>query len=269
MALSIPTRAVNDPDPAADVNAVVTEVNRVGAIVDGAVSTFLNAVDVTTDARTMAIKNVVSAPSGNPTSAVKLYSESGTLKVRNPSGDVLLLDGAGSNPRPEDHGLASWAFDPVAAGLATQTTSGSIYLVRLPIRRAATVGTIWFGIGTAASGITSGQALAGLVGPTGTVLASASIATQIAATGVQSVTVTSQALAQGYCWVAFLVVASTMPFFAHATPAANATGLMNVNLSAAAYRYAINGTSQTALPGSFTLASNSQTNAKGIWVGLS
>jgi hypothetical protein len=269
MALSIPTRAINDPNPAADVNLIVTEVNRVGGIVDGAVSTFLNAVDVTTDARTMGIKNVVSAPATNPVSAVKLYAELGTLKVRNPSGDVLALDGPPTSWRPDDHNLVSWSCDPTLAAASVQLTSGTIYLVKLPIRRSTTVGTIWFGVGTAAAGVTGAQTLAGLVGPTGTTLASATIATQVAATGAQSVAITPQPVAQGFCWVALLIVATTMPFLAHTTPVTNATTLMNVGLAASAYRFAVNGTAQTALPGSFTLASNTQTNAKGIWVGVS
>lgn len=266
MALAIPSRSINDPDPAGDVNDIVTEVNRLGGIVDGDLATFLNAVDVATDARTLGIKNVVTPPGANPVSAVKVYSESGTLKVRNPSGDVLLLDGPGSGPRPDDQGFISWAYDPVTVGATTiQLTSGTIYLARLSIRRAASISTLWLNVGTAASGVTSGQTFAGLVGPTGTVLTTAGAATAIGSTGVRSIAITPQTVAQGYCWVALLFVATTMPFLT-----STATGsVLNANLTASAFRFAINGTSQTALPGSFTLASNTETNARGVWVAAS
>ncbi len=264
MALSIPTRVLGGPDPAADVNAIVTETNRVAAIVDGDVATLLNGIDVAADARSLRFKDVVSPPASNPVSSVKLYSDAGTLKVRNPAGDVLSLNGLAASPTPEDQALAGWSFDSAGIQGSSQLTSGTIYLARIPIRRTVAVTKIWLGVGTIGSGFTGAQTWAGLVGPTGTVLASAGAATALGTTGAQSVTISSQTLAPGVCWVALLAVASTMPFLTRGS-----NTVLNANLSAAAFRFAVNGTGQTALPGSFTLASNSATNALTLWAALS
>ncbi len=267
MALSTPTRLVGDGDPAADMNVSVLETNRIGAIVDGPVATFLNAVDVTTDARTMGVKDVVTPPAVNPVSAVKVYSQAGTLKVRNPAGDVLALDGQSATYQPGDHGLLGWTYDPAITPGNIQPVSGTIYLCAIPVRKTVTVSTVWFGVGTVASGVTAGQTKFGLVSPAGVVLSSGGAGTAVATLGAQGVTLAvAQSCPPGVYWAALLVVATTMPFLARST---GTLTVLNANLAASAYRFATNGTAQTTLPASFTLASNSQAAAIPFWAAVS
>lgn len=191
-----------------------------------------------------------------------------SLKV----GGVLSVAGvpvtAPSTPQPADHGLIAWASDPSVVTSSFATTNGSLYLASVYIRSSVTVAKCWFMNNAGATGVTAGQNFIGLYGPTGTLLSSAGIDTQIAAGGPSGVSLgAQQAVAAGHYWVGLLVNATGAPTVAR-MGGVSASG-NNVNLSGASLRWAVNGTGLTALPGSITPASNSTTGALAIWAAVS
>jgi hypothetical protein len=189
-------------------------------------------------------------------------------------GLVAMASGAtvGGNPitsggwSPADHGLTAWSGDPAMATSTATITNGTVYLARLNIRAATTISKIWWDHTTAPTTPTAGQNFAGIYSSAGTLLASASIDANTTS-GLQNVSITPQVVGAGFIWAAFVFNAATPPVlmrFGGQTAAANV-----VNLSAATYRWAVNGTGATALASTITPASNSQTGVSAIWAAAS
>jgi len=168
---------------------------------------------------------------------------------------------------PADNGLLVASGDLRAAVDGVSVTSGSVFLVKLWIRSALTITNLWFIVSTAATGTSSGSYV-GLYSSAGSLLSGSSdIATPLASQGAHSVALTSaQALSGGtFVWAAFLqTMSGTQPQLA----GANYLGsCQNMNLTAANYAFAINGTVQTSLPSpSITPASNNNGGGP-IWIG--
>lgn len=173
---------------------------------------------------------------------------------------------APSQPQPADHAMVSWSYSPELAVTTLTAVLGTVYLTALPVRTATTISKLWFLMGTAATTPTAGQSWAGLINPAGTLLSTASLDSVITSGNTpKSATLTAaQAVTPGMYWGALLfnaaaapvVYKTNMPFLGYA----------NVNQSAAAYRYAINGTGQTTLS---SITPSSNTAGQSIWMGAS
>lgn len=166
---------------------------------------------------------------------------------------------------PSDNGYLIANGDYATGGTSVLTIAGTLYLVKLVIRGALTIGTLHFDVQTAGAGAST-QTFVGLYNSSGTRLTGSSdVGAAFTSTGDASCALTTpQALSAGtFVWAALITnLATTQPtllrFF-------NATAVLNPNLTAATFRWATNGTSLTALPASITPSSNAAT-AISLWV---
>ena len=169
---------------------------------------------------------------------------------------------------PGDNALLLANGDPDTAGVnSSLLTAGTVYLAKLTARSPLTVTNLWFGL-TVAGTLTSAGSFAGLYSSAGTLLSgSADIVTQLTgATGGISVPLTApQAVAGGaFVWAALLVNLSvTQPTMSRG----QGGSLPDLNLTPAAFRFAVNGTGQTTLPASFTPSANAGTGGINLWAG--
>ncbi|MET7924738.1 hypothetical protein ABZT43_12230 [Streptomyces sp. NPDC005349] len=169
-------------------------------------------------------------------------------------------------PQPADHNLAAWSYDPTVAISTLSPTLGTVYLSAIPIRQTTTISKLWFLLGTAAGTPTAGQNWIGLYNSAGTILSTASLDSVVTGSNTpKSGTLSAaQSVGAGIYWVGMVFNGSTAPVvYKTAMPF---TGFANVNQTAATYRYAVNGTSQTALS-NITPSSNGA--GQSIWVGAS
>jgi hypothetical protein len=166
---------------------------------------------------------------------------------------------------PSDNGLLVASADPLLTASNTITVAGTVYLIKLTIRTAMTISTLWWVNAVAGSGASTGS-FSGLISSAGTLLTgSADIGAAFTTTGAKPVTMTTpQALAAGVSVWAVIVfnLATTQPTLARLAATATAT---NVNLAAASFRAATNGTGQTSLPASITPSANA--NGISYWAG--
>lgn len=170
---------------------------------------------------------------------------------------------------PGDQGLIAWSGDPAGVGSTSAPASGAVRLMRIVLRRAATLSTVWLVVGTAGATLTSGQNLLGLYNASGTRVAlTADQTTAWGSTGIKSAAFTgSYAAAAGTYFVAILAVGTTPPAFGVNSVLSGGLAA-NANLSVSTGR-ALNGpTAQTSLPASITMASNTFGTAM-FWVGVS
>lgn len=174
---------------------------------------------------------------------------------------------------PQDQGTLLAAIgDPWTAQATILVTAGTVYLVKLTARQALTITNIIL-ITTAAGSGTSTGSFVGVYSSAGgaPLSGSADLVTPFtAAAGPQTCALTTpQAVAAGaFVWVAILSnLTVTQPTFAKGISTTGGIGGANVGLTAATLRFAVNGTVQTSLP-TIVAASNTQTNASDIWVGV-
>lgn len=174
---------------------------------------------------------------------------------------------------PEDNGLLTAVGDPWVTQGSDLLTAGTLYLVKLAIRRTMTITNLWWLMQTLGSGTSTGS-YCGLYSSAGTLLSGSSdIAAKITAPattgGIFVPLTTPQAVTAGsYVWAAILCNLSTTQVTLHGADAT--TSQINVNLSAASYRFATNGTGLTSLPASITPSSNAQSSTGiSIWAGAS
>jgi hypothetical protein len=214
-------------------------------------------------------------------------SQAGTLQLDGTAADIQALgtQAAGSAGKaadaghihpapgfwmPSDNGLLAATDQLAPASASTAPVAGTLYLVKLPARAALTVTNIWFVISTAGSGSSTGSYI-GLYSSTGTLLSGSSdIGTQLTTSAVsrEIALTTAQTLGAGaFAWIALLTnLASSQPTIR----AQNyGTVLPNINLAAASYRIATNGTALTSLPPTITPSSNAGGSALGFWFGVS
>ncbi|MFJ8508640.1 hypothetical protein [Streptomyces avermitilis] len=171
---------------------------------------------------------------------------------------------------PADQGLKAWSFDPSVAGFSSAPVGGSVYLIRVKLRQAATISKVVLMTVAAGSGLTANQNYAGLYNASGTrVGVTANQATTwTTANNTLSMTLTaSYSAAAGDYYVAFVSNGSTRPGFVCATTLGATRTPGNANLSSGGYRYCIGATGQTSLPSSISIASATP-DANAYWVGL-
>ncbi|MGZ4619638.1 MAG: hypothetical protein ACXV3F_13190, partial [Frankiaceae bacterium] len=167
----------------------------------------------------------------------------------------------------DDQGLIAWSAAPDSAANNTPLVSGTIYLVKVWLRQAQTIANILLSVGCAGSGLTPGQNLAALIDSNGNQRGTtADQAAAWASTGVQTMALTCPYnAAPGWYYVAILSAGTTPPSLQNC----NANPGINAGLATTALRMAINGTSQTSIPASFTLSSNSTCGARLWWAAIS
>ena len=170
---------------------------------------------------------------------------------------------------PADNGLLAACDSPGAISGTFLSIVGSRYMIKIPVRAAFTATTAWFLISGGGTGASSGTFVA-LLDSTGALMSgstSADCATQFQGTNAQSVNFgAAKALSAGtFVWVVLVSnLASTQPTFRTVGTATSA--IPNLNLAAASYRAAVNGTGQTTLA---TVTPSSNTASNLIWVGIS
>lgn len=183
-------------------------------------------------------------------------------------GNVASLDGRVTTLeqeggwRPSDHGALTWTQDPAAAQGGAASVAGTLYLMRVPVRRSATTTAIGVSVITAGSGLTASQNLAGLYNSSGTLLATSADQSGVwNSIGYKQITL-SQAVTAGQAYyIALLTNGTTPPQFLRGNSQSSST--INFNLASGSGRF-VNFTGPfTALPASVTLSSaNTDNNAR-------
>lgn len=171
---------------------------------------------------------------------------------------------------PGDNALLLATCDPIPLNSTGISIAGTLYLMKLPVHYTVLISNLWFLVNTIAAG-TSTTSFVGLYSSAGVLLTgSADISTPLKSLGAaQCPLTTPQTVTSGtFVWAALLTnLSTTQPTFIKGGPS---TGNgPNLGLTAANYRWAVNGTSLSALPGTITPASNSSTGMLTLWVGAS
>lgn len=170
---------------------------------------------------------------------------------------------------PGNHNLVGWAFDPNLTSAGTLLTNGTQYFTAIYANRSASITKLYWHVSTAGVTPTASQNEVGLYDSTGAKLVSANVDADISSTGLKTTTVTSTAVSAGsFYWVAMLFNAATAPTVARASGVTGIGTLSNAGLTAASFRFAVNGTSKTALDASITPASNSASGFGGPWAAI-
>lgn len=165
-----------------------------------------------------------------------------------------------------DHGYVAWAYDPSFVRTSYLATAGTIYLSAVYITDYRILSKISWYLDTAGVSPTASQNWVALLDSTGTVLQSTNVDSSVTASpGVIATTITNQSVSPGMYWVAWVFNAGTTPKLG--VSGDQNSGLSNAGLSAATYRYATNGTSQTSITNR-TPASNTA-SAHTTWCAVS
>jgi hypothetical protein len=168
---------------------------------------------------------------------------------------------------PGDLGAVAWNMDPMAVAQSSISAAGTIYLMGIVLRQPATISSLGFGMTVIAVTPTANQNFLALVDANGVIQASTpagQLDSQIttAAGWVWSNVTTPFAAPAGRYYVALLFNAVTPPVLLRGNSALGNTSQSDLgNAVAAQFWLAVNGTGQTALPGSFTLSSNTHTGS--------
>lgn len=166
---------------------------------------------------------------------------------------------------PQDHGLEAWSHDPYYPASSVIAVNGRIYAVKMPIRRAVTIDTLWWSVATAGATPTAGQNWVGLYSSAGARLAQTGVDGDISSTGGKATAITAQALTAGFVWQLFLFNAATAPTLVRGSSFESAP---NLNLPTNGLRAAVVASGQTALPASFDPATLSSNGALTFFAGL-
>lgn len=187
---------------------------------------------------------------------------------------------------PSSLGLLGWNYPYyLATGVGSAvTTSGALYLAKLPLQGGTVVTNLWIKIATAASGLTSGHNFAGIYNSAGQLLATtADLTTTIGTnTGAISCALTAPYTVPsggGNYWVGmFFTAGTTQPVLSTITGAGLntvTTGVVTMGSAttfgntAAKYPFAVSATGgTTAMPTSITMSSNTATGAYALWTGV-
>ena len=258
------TQDMHIQDASSSLNSMIFEQHGAGTNIQiGSAKSFGGGVGV------VGLRDAGTAPSTNPSNGGILWSLAGTPQWRASDGGSYSLTPA-NNFVPNDHGLSAWSYDPSMVTNASSTVSGTVYLTKINIRSTQSLNTIYYSLTAAASGVTANQNFLGLYNSSGTrvaVTAAGGIDAGLTSSGVLTGTLTSTYVAApGTYWVAFVNNATTP---AQLGRASGFSATPNANLAASAYRFAVNGTSQTSLPASITPGSNTLTGMFTFWAAVS
>jgi hypothetical protein len=171
---------------------------------------------------------------------------------------------------PNDQNLIAWSFDPALAHNASLLTNGTVYLSGIQIRRTVIIRNLLWWITTSGATPTSAQNFVGLYDSGGTRLTTVNVDASVAGADlITTALATAITVNPGAYWVGMVFNAATAPSVARATGQSGATTAANAGLPTARLRFCTNATSQTSLPSTITLASNSALNFAGPWVAVS
>jgi len=177
----------------------------------------------------------------------------------------------GNEWSPADQGLTAWSFDPASCTAAGTTLSaGFIYLVQLLLRQPATISKVHAVLGSAGSGLTSGQCLAGYYDTAGNrVGLTADQSTVWNSAGNKAMTLIAPYDAPaGKLYAAYLFNGTTSPSFACGSTHGATFTPGNANLGSGSYRFCRSAAGQTSLPSSVTL-SGFTPDANNVWAAAS
>lgn len=168
--------------------------------------------------------------------------------------------------QPGDHSLIGWTQDPASAAGSATSVSGTIYWVKIPVRRAATITNVIITISAVGVTLTAGQNLVGLYDASGTKLGeSADQTTSWTSGGIGAKVIpllTPVAVSAGFFYAAMMSNGATPANFMRGN--SQSSSAMNLGST---FRF-VNTTSNTSLPASFTPGSaNTDNNAR--WAALS
>lgn len=208
---------------------------------------------------------------GNTTTARQFLTQTGAgggVSAAPAWAAIAATDLPTEGPLPADLGWLAWSSDPGDAGASGAPAAGTITLIAIWLRQAATITNVIYQVSTAGSGLTAGQNLIGVYDSGGT--QRAITADQTANWGTAQARVVpftaAYSAAPGKYWLAILSNGTTPPTF-RCGPTAGT--LANAGLSGASLRYATNLTAQTSLPASLTLANNVTTGNVAACLALS
>lgn len=159
------------------------------------------------------------------------------------SGGQLL----GADPMPSDHGFETWTHDPYYPASSVIAVNGRIYVVKMPVRRAFTLASLWWSITVGGAGPVAGQNWVGIYDPTGVLLNSVNVDANVAGSGGQEIAMPAS-LSVGFVWAAFLFNAATPPTLVRGS---SFESTPNINLAVNQRRAAVVASGATALPASF------------------
>ncbi|MEV1096491.1 hypothetical protein AB0I87_13600 [Streptomyces sp. NPDC049952] len=209
-----------------------------------------------------AVNGVASLDSGSRVPASQMPDLTSTY--------LAFEDQWGNQAGPADQGLISWSFDPSAAVNFSAPLGGSVYLVKVILRRAATISKVVLHTVAAGSGLTANQNYAGLYTTSGTrvgVTASQSSAWTTANNTLSMALTASYSASAGAYYVAFVANGSVRPGFVSGSNLGTARTAGNANLTSSGYRYCIGATGQTSLPTNISISSATP-DANAYWAGL-
>lgn len=173
--------------------------------------------------------------------------------------DLALTDLQGqlvNGVSPESYGVGGWSLDPAAGILGTTATvGGSIYLQRINIMNPRTLTKIFWGIGVVGITPVAAQNWVGLYNSAGVRLANVDVTAKVTVLGPQVETI-SVPVVRGFYWTAMLFNAATLPQVYRGQN--QSTPFVQMGVTAAQSRFAINGSGQNVLPANITPASNNQ-----------
>lgn len=172
--------------------------------------------------------------------------------------------GSENDPGPADQGWLTWNYDPVHAQSGVVTTSGTVYMMKIHLRKAATVSSVSAVVSTAGVGLTAGQCFAGLYNSAGTRLGvSADQSGNWVNVAHHAMALTAPvAAAAGSYYIALLANGTTGPAFIRS--GSPYTIAMNANTTVTTARWTTGPTAQTSLPASIVLGSRAFT-ANSYW----
>lgn len=185
---------------------------------------------------------------------------------------------------PSSQGLLAWNYPYIyATGTGSAvTTSGALYLAKLPLQGGTVVTNLWIKIATAAVGLTSGHNFAGIYNSGGQLVATTADLTTAIGTNTGPIQCPLTAAftvpsGGGNYWVGmFFTAGTTQPvlsaytgFVTVTTSVATFGSATTFGNTAAKYPFAVSATGgTTAMPASITMSSNTATGAYTLWVGV-
>lgn len=169
---------------------------------------------------------------------------------------VPLLPNRGTEFTPSDHGFEAWTHDPYYPSSSVAGTSGTVYAVRLPVRRAYTTAALWWGVVGSAVTPTAGQNAVGIYSSAGVQLGAVNVDAQTTSTGGKRSLITAGASGT-FVWALFLFNAVTTPTLLRGS---SFESTPSMNLATTALRAAVVSTGATALPATFDPATLTTTN---------
>lgn len=208
-----------------------------------------------------------------PDGSVNLYSDAAGQLHTDDSFDATGVVSArgqllGADFTPADHGFETWTHDPYFGVSSTSAVNGRVYAVKLPVRRARTIDTLWWAVATAGVTPTAGQNWVGLYSSAGVRLAQTGVDASVTSAGGKGTAITAQALdpaVDPFVWQLMLFNAATPPALLRGSSFETTP---SVNLGTTALRAAVVASGQTALPASFDPATLTTNACLTLWAAL-